>query len=67
MNREITKRLILEGKREESDGVFAGLKGNKDGQDWRIWKEGKAQPKDLDAKAVGSEGDRLGRLIVHAL
>ncbi|EST07874.1 Platelet-activating factor acetylhydrolase [Kalmanozyma brasiliensis GHG001] len=67
VNCDITRRLILDNKREESDGVFAGLKGEKDGQAWRVWKEGKAQPKELDAKASGSDGNRLGRLIVHAL
>ncbi|CBQ72162.1 related to platelet-activating factor acetylhydrolase precursor [Sporisorium reilianum SRZ2] len=67
VNSDITKRMILQGKREESDGVFSGLKGDKDAQEWRVWKEGKAQPKELDATAIGSDGNRLGRLIVHAL
>ncbi|TKY87338.1 hypothetical protein EX895_004015 [Sporisorium graminicola] len=67
VNSNITKRMILQGKREESDGVFTGLKGDKDAQEWRIWKEGKAQPKELDASAIGSDGHRVGRLIVHAL
>ncbi|GAC92650.1 haloacid dehalogenase [Pseudozyma hubeiensis SY62] len=67
VNSDITKRMILQGKREESDGVFSGLKGDKDGQEWRIWKEGQARPNDLEAAAVGSDGSRLGRLVVHAL
>ncbi len=67
VNTEITRRMIVEGKREESEGVFSGLRGDKDPQDWRIWKEGRARPKDLDQSVVGSDGDRLGRLVVHAL
>ena len=67
VNSEITQRMILGGKREEADGVFDGLKGEKDGREWRIWKEGKARPKDLEAMEIGSDGHRLGRLIVHAL
>lgn len=67
VNSAITKRMILQGKREETDGVFSGLKGDKDGQEWRIWKQGKAQPKELDTTAIGSDDSRLARLIVHAL
>lgn len=68
VNSEVTKRMILEGKREEADGVFSGLKGNKDETEWRIWKEGRAQPDDLVAEAaIGSDGNRQGRLVVHAL
>lgn len=67
VNAQITQRMMLQGKREEAEGVFAGLQGEKDGQAWRIWKEGKARPADLDASAIGSDGDRLGRLVVHAL
>lgn len=67
VNAQITQRMILEGKREERDGVFAELRGEKDKQAWRVWKEGKARPRDLDESAIGSDGNRLGRLVVHAL
>ncbi|SNX82918.1 related to platelet-activating factor acetylhydrolase precursor [Melanopsichium pennsylvanicum] len=67
VNVEITKRMVLEGKREESEGVLVALKGVKDAKDWRIWKEGKPRPTDLDESAIGSDGNRLGRLVVHAL
>ena len=49
------------------DGVFAGLKGKQDANEWRIWKEGKTRPSDLDKEAVGGDKNRQGRLIVHAL
>ncbi|UTT93830.1 hypothetical protein NDA17_002483 [Ustilago hordei] len=67
VNSEIARRMVLDGKREESEGVFSALKGEKDGTIWRIWKEGKERPANLEEKNMGSDGNRLGRLVVHAL
>ncbi|SPO23459.1 related to platelet-activating factor acetylhydrolase precursor [Ustilago trichophora] len=67
VNVGITQRMILDGKCEEDQGVFEGLKGENDKQAWRIWKEGKPRPGDLDESVVGSDGDRLGRLVIHAV
>ncbi|GAC76901.1 phospholipase A2 [Moesziomyces antarcticus T-34] len=67
VNAQITQRMVLQNKREESDGVFAGLKGKDDAKEWRIWKEGKARPTELPKEAIGGDKNRQGRLIVHAL
>lgn len=67
VNSEITKRMVLQRKREEVEGVFGGLKGEKDEREWRVWKEGKTRPADLEESVIGGDGNRLGRLVVHSL
>lgn len=61
VNSQITQRMILHNKREESEGVFDGLP-----HDWRAWVEGQSRPPPLSPDTFKDEKVRTGRLVVHA-